>query len=158
MIVTPELNEFLDDLHRAYEGGAWHGPPLRSVLEGITAQTAMTRVSPEGHTICELVVHLAAWDHVVARRIAEGRAIELPEGGNFPPVVDESSTAWEKALSDLDLRHRELREIVSRLDATKLRETVAGQDYSIAFMLRGVAQHMAYHAGQIAILKKLADS
>lgn len=153
--MTPELNEFLDDLHRAYEGDAWHGPPLREILEGITPQVAMTRVTPHGHTICELVVHLAAWDHVVARRIA-GEAIELPEGGNFPPVPAETITAWEKALSDLDLRHRELCEVISRLDEEELRSIVPGEEYSVAFMLRGVAQHMAYHGGQIAILKKLA--
>ena len=49
-----------------------------------------------------------------------------------------------------------LREVVALLDPARLEETAAGQNYSLAVMLHGVAQHMAYHGGQIALLKKLA--
>ena len=35
-----------------------------------------------------------------------------------------------------------------------LRETVAGKGYSADHVLRGVLQHMAYHAGQIVLLAK----
>jgi hypothetical protein len=33
--------------------------------------------------------------------------------------------------------------------------TVPGKDYTYAVMLHGAAQHVLYHAGQIALLKKL---
>jgi hypothetical protein len=82
--VTPELNEFLDDLHRAYEGDAWHGPPLREVLEGITPQAAMTRVTPQGHTICELVVHLAPGT-MSSPGGSPGRRSSCPRGETSPP-------------------------------------------------------------------------
>jgi hypothetical protein len=35
-----------------------------------------------------------------------------------------------------------------------LSEQVPGKPYDIRFMLHGAAQHAAYHAGQIALLKK----
>ena len=34
-------------------------------------------------------------------------------------------------------------------------ETVPGKDYPVAVMLHGTVQHYAYHAGQIALLKRL---
>jgi hypothetical protein len=101
-------------------------------------------------------VHLAAWDDVVARRIEEGRPVEAPDGGNFPPVEGAGSAAWADALTELARQHERLVRTVSGLDAARLREPVAGKDYPIAHMLRGVSQHMAYHAGQIALVRKLA--
>lgn len=155
---TGEVELILDELRRAYRGDAWHGPSLRTVLAGTTAEVASVRPVPDGHTIWEIVVHLSAWDDVVARRIAEGHAIERPDGSNFPPVTETSPDAWAGALQELDHQHQKLGETVARLDPTRCNETVAGKDYPVAVMLHGVAQHMAYHAGQIALIRKLAGS
>jgi len=35
-----------------------------------------------------------------------------------------------------------------------LRETGAGKDYMVLYMLRGLTRHHVYHAGQIALLMK----
>jgi hypothetical protein len=35
-------------------------------------------------------------------------------------------------------------------------ETVAGETYPVAVTLHGTTRHYAYHAGRIALLKKLA--
>ena len=35
-----EIERILDQLQRAYEGNAWHGPSVREVLTGITAAQA----------------------------------------------------------------------------------------------------------------------
>ena len=34
-------------------------------------------------------------------------------------------------------------------------QSVSGKDYPVAVMLHGTAQHYAYHAGQVALLKRL---
>jgi hypothetical protein len=47
---------------------------------------------------------------------------------------------------------------VTALDPARLREPVAGKDYTVEHMLRGVAQHMAYHAGQIALIRRLVEA
>jgi uncharacterized damage-inducible protein DinB len=147
----------LDDLRRGYDGDAWHGPPLRKVLDGVSAEIAHARPVPNGHSIWEIVAHLAAWHGVVADRIVERRAIETPEGGDFPPVTESDPEDWAEALRELDRQHARLVEAVSALDEARLGETVAGKNYSTAHMIRGVAQHMAYHAGQIALIRKLAE-
>src|SRR5450432_2781890 len=64
-----EVNRILDQLHRAYDGPAWHGPALREILAGVTWQTAALHPITGAHTIWELVLHLTVWMSVVTRRI-----------------------------------------------------------------------------------------
>ena len=153
---TGKLARIEDELRRAYDGDCWHGPPLREVLKGVSAETAQALHPQLAHSIWALVNHLAAWVEVVARRITGRKAILTPDAGDFPPVSDPGDAAWESALENLDRQHRRLLEVIAGLDAARLDETVPGKDYPAAVMLHGTAQHYAYHAGQIALLKKLA--
>ena len=155
MPLTGELGRIDDELRRAYDGDCWHGPPLRTVLDGVTARTAAARHPELAHSIWGLVNHVAAWVEVVALRIAEWRAIETPDAGDFPPVTDAGDATWAAALEDLDRCHGELLRVVGGLAPSKLDEIVPGKDYPVAVMLHGTAQHYAYHAGQIALLKRL---
>jgi uncharacterized damage-inducible protein DinB len=152
------LAELIDDLVQAYDGDPWHGPPLRKVLDGVTHEVAAARPVANGHSIWELVAHLAAWDGIVSDRILERRPIEAPDTGDFPQVTDVGPDAWTRALLELDRQHARLVQTVSALDIERLGEIVAGKAYPTAHMIRGVAQHMAYHAGQIALLRKLVSS
>jgi hypothetical protein len=155
MPLTGELARIDDELRRAYDGDCWHGPPLREILKGVTAPMAAVRHPELAHSIWALVEHVSTWVEVVTLRIVEWRAIEMPEAGDFPPVTDTSDTAWTAARTDLDRRHGELLRIVGGLEASGLDEIVPGKDYPVAVMLHGTVQHYAYHAGQIALLKKL---
>jgi hypothetical protein len=155
MPLTGELARIDDELRRAYDGDCWHGPPLREVLKGVTATQASSKHPQLVHSIWALVNHLAAWVEVVANRITEWRPILTPDAGDFPPVTDSSDAAWVAALDNLDRQHRKLLDVISGLDAAKLDATVPGKDYPVAVMLHGTAQHYAYHAGQIGLLKKL---
>jgi hypothetical protein len=74
---------------------------------------------------------------------------------NFPAVADTSSAAWTATLAELDSRVRALHELVAGLGPAKLEQVVPGKDYTVALMLHGTAQHLAYHGGQIALLKRL---
>jgi hypothetical protein len=156
MPLTAEIARIDDELHRACDGNCWHGPPLREVLAGVTVETAARKHPPLTHSIWEIVHHLTAWVEVVTLRLTEWRAVTAPAAGDFPPVTDTSPDAWSAALADLERQQRRLREVVAALDPARLEETVPGKDYPAAVMLHGTAQHFAYHAGQIALLKKLA--
>jgi hypothetical protein len=150
-----EIAQLVDELRRAYDGDCWHGPPLLAVLGGVPAQLAATKHPPLAHSIWELVNHVSAWVEVVTRRITERRAIESPDAGDFPPVTTPSPDAWAAALAELDQRYRALIGVVEELDPIRLDEVVPGKDYPVPVMLHGTAQHLAYHAGQIAFLKRL---
>ena len=64
-----EIDRILDQLKRAFEGGAWHGPSVKEVLHGVTAAQAHARPLPNAHSIWELVQHIAVWEDVGRRRL-----------------------------------------------------------------------------------------
>ncbi|HSC78502.1 MAG TPA: DinB family protein [Candidatus Acidoferrales bacterium] len=148
-----EVERIADQLRRAYEGEAWHGPPLKEILTGVTAEQAAHRVVPNGHTIWELVHHIGAWESIVRRRLG-GEAVKATPEMDWPPVGDTSEAAWKNALDALERGNLQLRQAIADLSDDQLRQKVVGEKYSVYGMLHGVIQHDLYHAGQIAILKK----
>jgi uncharacterized damage-inducible protein DinB len=143
----------IDQLRRGFEGEAWHGPALFEILGDVDAAKASGRPVADAHSIWELVLHVAAWERAVLRRV-RGEATTLEGEENFPSVLDSSESAWKKAVDELRQRHRELLDQISSMPDSRLSETVPGKDYDVHFMLHGAVQHAIYHAGQIAILKK----
>lgn len=150
-----ELERILDQLKRAYEGEAWHGPAVKEVLDGITAAQAHARPLANGHTIYELVRHIAVWEDVGRRRLQGDPAnvpISSPE--DWPPADDTGETAWEQAKAALDHGHQQLVKAISEVDEARLDEPILEGKSSVYVTLHGVIQHDLYHAGQVAILKK----
>ena len=67
-----EIERILDQLKRAFEGSAWHGPSVHEALEGITAEQAHPRTLQNAHSIWELAHHIAVWENAVRRRLVRG--------------------------------------------------------------------------------------
>jgi uncharacterized damage-inducible protein DinB len=149
-----ETARIADQLSRAYSGKAWHGPSLKFILRGVTAEQAAARPIPCAHSIWELVLHIAAWDRAVCDRILSGKDTTLPPEQNFPAVVDTSSTAWKKALKKLEKGHRDLVAAIQGFKDSRLDRKLGNRDYSFYITMHGAIQHDLYHAGQISILKK----
>jgi uncharacterized damage-inducible protein DinB len=150
-----EIDRIRDQLKRAYEGGAWHGPSVKEVLNGVTAEQAHSRPLENGHSIYELVRHIAVWEDVGRRRL-EGDPAEIPISSpeDWPPVDDPSEAGWEQAKKALERGHQALASAISRVPESRLDEPIMEGKSSVYVTLHGVIQHDLYHAGQIAILKK----
>jgi uncharacterized damage-inducible protein DinB len=142
-----------DQLRRAFEGDAWHGPALLELLQDVDAATAAAKPLPKAHSIWKLVLHIAVWDAAACRRLA-GEKWQPTGTANFPVVPKPTEAAWRKAVAHAKRSHDELVKTVAALPESRLRERVPGKKYDFYHMLHGVAQHELYHAGQIAILKK----
>ncbi len=149
-----EVARIADQLRRAFEGNAWHGPAIRELLIDVTARQASAKPIAGAHSIWEIVLHIAAWKKAVSQRV-KGLAVELSPAEDWPTVTETSETAWRKTLENLHAAHDELLRTVSVLTDSKLEETVPGKDYSVYVLLHGLVQHDLYHAGQIALLKKI---
>ncbi len=148
-----EIKRIEEQLKRAFEGEAWHGPSLRELLAGVTAEIAARKPLAQAHSIWEILLHVAAWENAVRRRL-EGEAVALSDEEDWPAVHDTSEAAWQNALAAVENGQRQLRETIRRLSDAQLGDIVPGKNYSVYFMLHGVIQHDLYHAGQIALLKK----
>ena len=149
-----EIERIVDQLQKAIDGRAWHGPPLMPLLSDVDAQQAVARPLKERHTIWELVLHINAWRDKVRRVLGGEEMKSLSDEEDWPPVDDTSEEAWAKAVEELKRVHEVLIEAVSGFSESRLDETVPGASYTFYNMLHGLVQHDLYHAGQMAILKK----
>ncbi|MHB8217125.1 MAG: DinB family protein [Candidatus Sulfotelmatobacter sp.] len=148
-----ESARIADQLRRAFEGDAWHGPALLELLEDVDAATAAAKPLPNVHSIWELVLHIATWDEAACRRLG-GEKTQPTGTANFPVVPKPTEAAWRKAVAQVKRTHDVLVKTVAALPESRLRDRVPGKKYDFYHLLHGVAQHELYHAGQIAILKK----
>lgn len=148
-----EVNRIINQLTRAFEGEAWHGPAVLEILEATTAQQAQTRPLNGAHTIWETALHIAAWLRACRRRL-EGDRAQLTESEDWPAVTNTDDEAWQHVTAEVKQALDELRSAVSLLDDSQLERPIIEGMSSVYVTLHGVLQHSLYHAGQMAILKK----
>jgi uncharacterized damage-inducible protein DinB len=142
-----------DQLRRAFDGSAWHGPALLELLEDVNPATAVAKPLHDVHSIWELVLHIAAWDNAASVRLT-GQICQPTGDDNFPPVAEATEAAWQTAMAAAKRTHTTLIKTVAALPDSRLRDRVPGKRYDFYHMLHGIVQHELYHAGQIALLKK----
>ena len=154
-----ECARLADQARRAFDGEAWHGDPLMEILRDVDAKTAAAHSIRGAHSIWELVLHIAAWDGAVTRRIA-GQVVNLPDDENFPPISDSSESAWKNAVERMKKTHAEMVDAIAAFSDGRLMEGVPGKSkqpyYTYFYMFAGIVQHELYHGGQIVLLKKAA--
>jgi uncharacterized damage-inducible protein DinB len=149
-----EIARILDQMDRAFAGDAWHGPSLKSLLDGMMAEDAARHPVGGAHSIWELVHHLTAWQTIVHEELSGAEAQITPEL-DWPPVWEVSEVEWKRALERLSDARSRLRRAVERLRDDQLDERPSRRTQNSRYvMLHGVVQHDLYHAGQIALLRK----
>ena len=158
-----EASRLIDQFKRAHDGDPWHGSPVKAILEGVTAEQAARKPADGAHSIWELVLHLTGWRNEVARR-AKGEPAAEPVAGDWPAIGDPTPARWTAALAALGESHANLVRVVRGMSDDHLlkptndpRNQPLGTGVSYYELLHGVVQHDAYHAGQIAILKKVLE-
>jgi len=152
-----ETARIADQLRRAFEGEAWHGPSILPLIHDLDARSAMRRPIENAHSIWEIVAHVEVWDNAVLRRM-KGEVVQPTPKEDFPPVEDSSEKAWKQMIHKLVQTHHQLVTAAAAFPEARLNEKVPGKepDYqTFYFNLHGVIQHEIYHAGQIALLKKM---
>jgi uncharacterized damage-inducible protein DinB len=161
MTVQPsvEMAVILESVEEAFDRRAWHGPNLRGSLRGVDAAAAAWRPKPGRRSIAEHVLHAAYWKYVVRRRLTGQKRGSFPlAGSNWFAVSEALSQAdWRVYITLLEDEHAALRETVAALPAERLDHTPNGSKVSNRAMIRGIAFHDIYHAGQINLLKRLRE-
>jgi uncharacterized damage-inducible protein DinB len=149
-----ELERIEDQLRRALEGGAWHGPAVLELLAGVSPDQAQARPIPGGHSIWGLVLHLGGTYRLVLRRL-RGDAAPLAPEEDWPSLPEATTENWRAAVEGLRALSEEVRREVAGFDPGRLdRPLVADPPYTAYTQFIGLTQHDLYHAGQIALLKR----
>src|SRR3954454_9849684 len=154
-IMDSEPLRIADQLSRAFSGDAWHGPPLRDLLAGITAVEASDRPIVAAHSIWELVLHINIY---TCAALEATRGVPIPHwygtGEDWPPAMDVSEDGWTQEKGRLFRNAEQLALAIRELPESRLLDIVPGRDYNFYYLFHGIVQHSLYHGGQIAILKK----
>lgn len=148
-----EIERIADQLKRAFEGPAWHGPAVLEALEGVSAAQATHRPIAKAHSIWELVHHMRVWEDVVRRR-ALGESFQPTDVQDWAAVTESSEAAWKKALQELRSGHLALRGVVASFDPGRLEAPLVPGGSTAYVQFHGAIQHDLWHAGQVMILKK----
>lgn len=152
-----EIALLVRHLEEAFHRRSWHGTNLLGSLRGLDPGTAAWRPAPGRHNIWELIVHTAYWKYAVARRLAGGRrgAFPLPGSNFFPRPAAATVPALRADIRLLQQTHANLLAVVTGLSPKRLAGRASGSPFTVEQMVRGVAAHDLYHAGQIQLLKRL---
>lgn len=156
-----DLELIRSELRRSFRGTAWHGPALLQALGNLSAAEALQHPVPGAHSAAELLLHALAWTEEVTRRL-QGADAALPERGDWPAVPQLDEDAWHSLRQELETAARDLDQALASFPPERLRERVGGsvQDPPLGsgvrfdMMLHGLAQHNAYHGGQVALLER----
>src|SRR5438045_149472 len=133
-----------DQLRRAFEGDAWHGPSVREALAGVSAADAVQHPIPGAHSIWELVLHLGGTYRLVLRRVA-GDETPLGSLEDWPTPPAPTDEHWHEDVAAVHELHARLREIVLEFPAERLFEPlVANSRYPAFTQFIGLTQHYLY--------------
>jgi uncharacterized damage-inducible protein DinB len=143
---------------RTVRGPMWHGPALGDLLGGVTADQAAARPIAGGHTIWEIVLHVAAWAEIARARLQGERLGDPSTAEDWPPVDSTDADAWTAAVDRLKHSYRQLAMAVQDFDDGALDAKVGELEYTVSNLLHGVIEHGTYHGGQIALLKRTFHS
>ncbi|HEY1251930.1 MAG TPA: DinB family protein [Thermoanaerobaculia bacterium] len=152
--MSREGSRLEEQLRRSLEGEAWHGPSVLELLAGVSAAQAAGHPIAGAHSIWELVLHIASDYDLVLRRLAgDGHPLTAAEDWPVCPAPTEEN--WSRTTRELAQLDEKLRRAVrdfpdERLDALLVPES----PWTAYTQFIGVTQHNAYHAGQIALLKR----
>jgi len=152
-----EVDRIRDQFRRAFDGEAWHGPAVMTLLNGVTAEQAAAHPIAGAHSIWELVQHIRAWEGACLRRL-NGDPAQLPDQEDWVALNDFSDASWEKTKQELRDTHERLLQAIGGVEEWRLDQPIIDHAEipfsSVYVTLHGGVQHDLYHAGQIAILKK----
>lgn len=146
-----ETRRIAEQLRSVYYGPSWLGPALVKLLADIDDDAARKHAIPDAHSILDLVRHIAAWLRIARERLSAQSDRDATDEEDWPSDV----ISWQGAKAALEFEVSELQKAILSFSDSRLDQRApANEPQSYYTLLHGVIQHTAYHAGQIALLKK----
>jgi len=152
--MSGEARRLEEQLRRALEGEAWHGPSVLESVAGVSAEQAAAHPIPGAHSIWELVLHLGS-DYVLVLRRLAGDGRQLSPAEDWPSCPEPTEGNWRRAVQEVAQLNQELRHKVRAFPEDRLDHPLVPESpYTAYTNFIGVTQHHLYHAGQISLLKR----
>lgn len=139
--------------------GGWHGGPTPlGALRGVTAAQACWIPTPRRKSIWALTLHIAYWKYAVRRRLERGPRGGFPrQPSNWPALpARPDARHWAADIAVLREEHERLMRVIAEFSPAQLGQRMpTGKRWTYGELVIGIANHDAYHTGQIQLLKRL---
>lgn len=146
-----QLAKHLREIHF---GGNWTWANMKDNLSDLTWEQATTKIH-SFNTIAVLTFHTNYFVDV-AISVLEGKPLEAHDKFSFthPPI--HSQEDWQKMLDKVWADAEKLAGLIEQLPEEKWADIFVREKYGNYFRnILGTIEHMHYHLGQIALIKKL---
>ncbi len=137
-----------------YYSGNWTASNLKDQLSAISWEEALVKIKG-CNTIAVLLNHLHYYPREVTR-VLEGGALEARDKYSFehPPI--HSKEDWEQWQEQIWKEADRFAELIEQMPEEQWEAPFAGGDYGNYYRnITGIIEHVHYHLGQIALLRKL---
>ena len=134
--------------------GNWGNPGLTKILKGVGRNEATWKPAQNVHSIWDEVNHIAYWSRFTLDYL-EDRAKPTKQAW---PAGRGGAPGWRRAVNKASRLHASLVRRVASLDDAALAARFGitrRTRYTTAQLILGCASHIAYHVGQIAVLRRL---
>jgi|SRR5579859_5921854 hypothetical protein len=128
------------------------------VVRGLAPALRGEKIKGSPHTIWDLVEHMriAQWDILEFSRHAKHVSPKFPEGYWPKPNTAPSDAGWKKSLAGFRHDLQEMKKLVEEADEEKLYAPIEhGDGQTLLREALLVADHNAYHLGQVMLLRKM---
>lgn len=155
-------NEYLaKEYYDSIFGDPWFGFSVKSILEFVTKKNSKVKITPNTHSIEEILLHMWSWTEEVNSRLCGGLPKE-PVMDDWPKLSDFQKLSWAELKTQFLNESQNIINTIKSFPDERLDEIVGternaplGTGISFASMISGLIQHNVYHAAQISILNKI---
>jgi hypothetical protein len=151
MNLPAQIAKHFRDVHF---GGNWTSSNLKETLDGVSWQQATTQLY-SFNTIATLVYHMNYFVSVVLN-VLQGEALDANDKYSFdcPPILSQED--WTKLLDKTWADAESFARLVEQLPEHELWEDFSDEKYGNYYRnIHGIIEHIHYHTGQIALIKKI---
>lgn len=144
-------------IQEGYGPGAWHGPDLKAALTDVSPKLAFWRPGPGRHNIAEIALHHAYFVRAVISQLSgEAPKPFVLEGEDWFELSDSKHLTWPRVLEVVESQQKALAGTVEKIVTGRLRPPAG--DLEPLDLVLGITCHAIYHAGQIQLIRRLAEA
>jgi hypothetical protein len=152
--MTSEHKILVEELKKLLLGGNAH-VTLKDALKGLPRESRGVKPHNMPYSIWQLVEHIriAQWDMLQFCKDANHKSPKWPDEYWPKKNAPENDSAWNEALKQIDADMDEFIEVIKRADIYQ--KIPHGQGQNILLEVLQVADHNAYHIGEIIAIRRM---
>jgi hypothetical protein len=157
-MMNRETSKLADHLSEIYDGDPWYGENIKTKLQSLTYIHANWKPHPDANSIAQLVKHMTVWKDLVVRKLKDNDPVQIEIGSKEDwdrNLLVNNEEEWQDLVHGFYIKHRELIDMLGRLQDEDLERQTSGRNYDMQFLVHGIYEHDIYHLGQIGYVYSL---